>query len=385
MDRVELLRLVARGESPHVDFKAAFPSHRELAKDLVCFANTDGGRILFGVDDDGRMTGVPDVDDLMLKVDEVAHEHCEPPVTAVVETVDVSGGAAVVVVSVPKGDARPYRTKRGQYFVRAGTRCRAASREELLRLFQATESLYYDETPLYRTSFADVDIGAVETHVKRIGLADVDGDEQDLRVLLRNWRLYDGRHLTLAGAVLFARDPQRELPYAQINAARFPGGDSGVDPADRTDLTGRLFDVIAAAGRWLDVHLMTPHRVRGFDPEPQPELPAEALREAVVNAVAHRDYTIRGPVRLFVFDDRVEVHTPGRAPNSVDEAAMRAGVHVVRNPHVYARLAEAGLVTRAGTGIRRMSRLVREATGRDVGIDLRDFEVLVTLPRRAQG
>jgi len=186
----------------------------------------------------------------------------------------------------------------------------------------------------------------------------------------------------MAGIILFGRDPQRHLPFAQINAARFPGTDSSEEPVDRKDLKGRLLDVIEQAQQFLRLHLRIPHRITGFEPEPQPELPEEALREAIVNAVAHRDYTVRGPIRLFILEDRVEVHAPGRAPNTVDEGAMRAGVHVVRNPHIYARLSDAGLVTRAGTGVRRIIRLVRQATGQDVGIALRDFEVLLTLPRR---
>ena len=86
-------------------------------------------------------------------------------------------------------------------------------------------------------------------------------------------------------------------------------------------------------------------------------------------------------MRLFVFDHRIELHTPGKPPNGVDADAMRAGVHVVRNPALYARLSDAGLVTRAGTGIRRIIRLVREATGKDVTLDVRPFEVCLTLPR----
>ena len=134
--------------------------------------------------------------------------------------------------------------------------------------------------------------------------------------------------------------------------------------------------------RFLYLHLRIPHKIRRLEAEPQPELPAEALREAVVNAVAHRDYTVAGPIRLFVFDDRVELHSPGRAPNTVDEGAMRAGVHVVRNPYIYARLSDAGLVTRAGSGIPRIVKLVRQATGKDVTIGLREFEVLLSLPRK---
>lgn len=185
----------------------------------------------------------------------------------------------------------------------------------------------------------------------------------------------------MAGVLLFGREPQRHLPFAQINAARFPGADSAAEPSDRKDITGRLLDVIDDVQRFLRIHLSLPHEIRGFEPESRPELPEEALREAVVNAVAHRDYTVQGPVRLFVFDDRVELHSPGRPPNTVNEAAMRAGVHVVRNPRLYARLSDAGLVTRAGTGIRRIVKLVRDATGKDIGIEVRDFEVLLSIPR----
>jgi ATP-dependent DNA helicase RecG len=198
---------------------------------------------------------------------------------------------------------------------------------------------------------------------------------------LVNWRLVANGHPTIAGMVLFGRQPQRHLPFAQINAARFPGNDSSASPSDRKDLTGQLLEVIEQAERFVDLHLPTPHVIEGFEPEPRPELPKEALREAIVNAVAHRDYTIRGPVRIFILDDRIEIHTPGKPPNSVDAEAMRAGVHVVRNPAIYARLADAGLVTRAGTGIRRIFRLVREATGRDPAIQVIGYEVLLTLPR----
>ncbi len=117
-------------------------------------------------------------------------------------------------------------------------------------------------------------------------------------------------------------------------------------------------------------------------PERFPELPEAALREAVVNAVAHRDYTIPGPIRLFIFDDRVEIHAPGKPPNTVDEGAMRVGVHVPRNPVIYKRLADLGLVTRVGSGIPRMIELVKKATGRELEILIRDFEVTFVIPRR---
>jgi ATP-dependent DNA helicase RecG len=374
----ELNARIAKGEDLHTDFKEQFSSNRELAKDLVCFANTDGGQLIFGVSNDKRIVGIEDPDWLFNKVDDIAFQHCEPPITVVQESLDVED-RTIVVVSIPKGDTRPYRTNSGLYYIRTTSGCRQASRQELLRLFQSTESLFYDETALPRLSLSDLDSGAFENFLEETGQSDLG---IDLQRLLRNWRLLSGNHPTIAGIILFGRKPQLHLPYAQINAARIPGIDVSTEPSDMKDITGRLLDVIDQVQRFLRLHLPIPHKIKGFSPEAKPELPEEALREAVVNAVAHRDYTIQGPIRIFILDDRIEFHTPGQPPNTVDEAAMRAGVHVVRNPHIYARLSDAGLVTRAGSGIRRIIRLIKEATGKDIGIDIRDFEVLITIPRK---
>lgn len=377
MDLPELKERITKWEDLHTEFKE-WPIHPDdLAASLVAFANTDGGQLVFGVTNTREIIGVEDTDRVTRDIDNVAWNNCEPPITVIQETIILEN--SVVVVNIPKGDQRPYRTNRGVYYIRTSSGRRQASREELLRLFQATESIYYDEIPLPRLGLADLNLDAFERYLEMTGQSYL---EVDTDRILRNWRLLSGSHPTIAGIVLFGRDPQRHLPYAQINAARFPGTDSSMEPLDMKDLSGQLLDVIDQAQRFLRLHLRSPHQIRGFEPEVKPELPEEALREAVVNAVAHRDYTVHGPIRLFIMDDRIEIHTPGKAPNTVDEEAMRAGVHVVRNPYIYARLSDAGLVTRAGSGVRRIIRLVKEATGRDIGISLRNFEVLLTIPRK---
>ncbi|HZV51067.1 MAG TPA: RNA-binding domain-containing protein [Candidatus Dormibacteraeota bacterium] len=377
MDLIELRERVSRWEDLHTEFKERVDNPDDLAASLVAFANTDGGQLVIGVRRDRTIVGVADADAEHRRVDMVAYNNCEPPLTVLQESVEVEG-KRVVVVNIPKGAQRPYRTNRGRYYIRTTSGRRDASREELLRLFQATESLYYDETPLPRLGLSDLDLDALDAYLDRTGQQEL-GDEPAR--LLRNWGLLADGHPTVAGVLLFGREPQRHLPAAQINAARFSGTDPAFEPLDRKDITGRLLDLIDDARRFLHIHLQVRHEIRGFEPEPRPELPEEALREAIVNAVAHRDYTVQGAVRIFVFDDRVEFHTPGRPPNTVDEAAMRAGVHVVRNPRIYTRLSDAGLVTRAGTGIRRIVRLAREATGKDITIEVRDFEVLLSIPR----
>jgi ATP-dependent DNA helicase RecG len=379
MNLAELQERIKRWENLHTEFKE-WPVHPDdLAASLVAFANTDGGQLILGVSESREIKGVQDPDRVARDVDNVAANNCEPPITVIQETLRPEGVGTVVVVNIPKGDMRPYRTNRGVFYIRTSSGRRQASREELLRLFQATESLYYDETPLLRLSGQDLDLEYFRYFLRETGQSHLIEDEDRLLV---NWSLLADGHPTVAGTLLFGRNPQQHLPFAQINAARFPGTDSSFDPLDRKDLTGRLLETIEQAERFLYLHLPLPHEIRGFEPEPKPELPKEALREAIVNAVAHRDYTIRGPIRLFIFADRIEIHTPGKPPNGVDEDSMRAGAHVVRNPWIYARLSDAGLVTRAGTGIRRIIRLVREATGREVGLQVSDSEVLLTIPRK---
>jgi ATP-dependent DNA helicase RecG len=377
MTPAELRQRILQWENPHTDFKRELGITAELAKDLVCFANSDGGQIIIGVDEGRQVVGVADPDGLMLRVDDVAFNRCSPPVTVVPEVIELDGNA-VLVLNVPKGDQRPYRTGDGRYYVRSGARCRTASREELLRLFQASRSLFYDEQPLPQLSLGDIDLDAVARH-----LAGTDQEElgDDLPRLLRAWGLSDGTHPTVGGVVVFGRNPQAALEASRVVVGALPGIEIGDDFVDRKDLSGDLFEIISQIETFLRLHLRTGHQIVGFEPEQHEEIPFAALREAAVNALVHRDYTISGPVRIFVLADRVEVRSPGRPPNSVDADAMRAGVHVPRNPHIYSRVAAAQLGTRAGTGIARISRLLREHSGQTLGIQISEAQVVLVLPR----
>jgi ATP-dependent DNA helicase RecG len=373
----ELRERILRWEDPHTDFKREVGSNPELAKDLVCFANGDGGQIVIGVDGGRNVIGVPDVDGLLLKVDDVAFNLCSPPISIGAEVVELDS-RYVVVLNVAKGDQRPYRTSDGRYYVRSGTRCRSPSREEMLRMFQATSSLFYDEQSLSRLSLGDLDLDAVSRHMTDTGQTELD---EDLPRLLRAWRLYDGEHPTVAGVVLFGRNPQSALESSRVVVGALSGTDIGSDFVDRKDIGGGFFGVVDQIETFLRLHLRTGHEIAGFEPEKRGEIPLAALREAAVNALVHRDYTIPGAVRIFVLSDRVEVRSPGRPPNSVDADAMRAGVRVPRNPHIYSRVADAQLATRAGTGVRRIARLLREHSGQDLGIQISDAEVVLILPR----
>ena len=382
MRTLDLSARLAGGENLHTEFKA-WPIHAgDLAAAIVAFANTDGGQIFLGVQNDGDVSGVADIDQAMQFVDNVAFNNCAPPVTVVQETVEGTDG--LVIVNVAKGDGRPYRTNRGQYYIRTTSGRRHASQEELLRLFQSSESLFYDEIPMWKSSLDDFEADAVQEMLEAIQDQGFDLSGMPRDRLLRNWRLVEGDNEqprgTVAGLLLLGRDPQRFLPHAYLSALRIPGLDISIPPIDQKRIVGRLFDMLSDSLRFLDFHLLRRHRIRGLEPEVLLEFPVACLREILVNALAHRDYTVAGPIRLLIFDDRVEVRSPGGLPNSVRLDQLPAGVHVLRNPTVYNLLLKRGLVTDAGSGIPRTIRLLQEV-GSKPSFRLEGNEFVVVLRR----
>jgi ATP-dependent DNA helicase RecG len=272
------------------------------------------------------------------------------------------------------------------YFIRTASGRRRASRQELLRLFQAVESLYYDETLVLRAALSDLDASAFADYIQRAyhqPLVQLNIDHEGLLRNLGYIREQGGKYYpTVASILFFGRNPQRFFPHAHIVAARIPGTDFSAPPSDNKLIQGTAEDMLEDAVRFLRIHLRTLHRIQGFEPETYPELPEEALREVLVNALAHRDYTITAPIRIFVFDDCVEIRTPGGLPNTVTIEAIRLGaIHVVRNPIIYTLFSRLGLVTGIGTGIYRTIQQVRKFARKDPALFLEGNEFVVSLPR----
>lgn len=388
MDIYELRRRIDRWENIHTEFKEWPVNNMSFAQSLVAFANTDGGQLIIGVDKNHEIIGVPDPDRVMQWVDSIAYNNCHPPLVVLQETVASEDGAVVVVVNIPKGDQRPYQTNQGDYTIRTTSGKRLASRQELLRLFQAAEALYYDETPWANAALSDIDGNLVLEFVRRAFGQELEALGLEYEALLKNLNLYRARngrsHPTVACLVLFGRHPQRFLPLAKINAARIRGIDLTQPPSDIVQLDGTLVDQLEDAARFLRIHLQEVHRIEGFGPEAFPEIPESALREVVVNALAHRDYTIAGPIRIFVFDNRVDVRTPGNLPNAVTIESMKlGGSHVLRNPTIYTVLTRMGIVTGAGSGVFRAIRAIRDTTGAEPDLFQDGSEFIFSIPRRS--
>jgi ATP-dependent DNA helicase RecG len=227
MNLTELVARIETWEDLHTEFKERSISADDLAAALVAFANTDGGQLIFGVNNQKQVIGIDDPDWLMHLIDNIAFNNCDPPITVVQEMVRDEHARVVVVVNVPKGDQHPYRTHRDVYFVRITSGRRQAARQELLRLFQATESLFYDETPVFHAGMADLDEQAIERLLEDVQAYGIDIAGMSRERLLRNWSLIQEvngeMHPTVAGTLFLSRHPQQSIPYVYISALQSLG------------------------------------------------------------------------------------------------------------------------------------------------------------------
>ena len=382
MSEKEIARVVQDGETMYAEFKSAAARPETLATAFISFLNTEGGVLWLGIEDDGSVSGVTNVDAARQRVDQILAHNVSPRATAFVEQVEV-GAKLILKITLSRGLDRPYYTQRGQCYVRQNAGKRLASREEIRRMYMAVRSFYFDETALTGTGLAEVEIPVFSAFLNAAyGLTEEsERPDEELARLLRNLKCMAGDELTVAGSLLFGRQPQRTLAMARMEFAHFAGTEAGETILDRKTIEGRLPQQLEQVESLLRLHLLNAGVIRGFEPEAQMELPLEMLREALTNALVHRDYSRSSPVRVFLFEDRLEIRSPGPLPNGVTVDNVRAGIHVERNPIILSLMSKLGLMTRLGTGIVRIFRLAAERGLTEPELDERDSEFVVILYR----
>jgi len=383
----ELLNIIRQGESKRVEFKAELDRPERIAEEITAFANMEGGMILFGVGDDGVVVGLsPSNRARGLRADEeylinIARNNCEPGLLIEVDEVDV-GGKKVLVLGVPIGWDKPYRVKHNsKYFIRVGSTKREATREEQFRLFQAGDFLKYDFFPIGFTTMDDIDKDKVLRYFSRIYEREFQGEvDENLLVNLDIFTRVMGEPRTTVGGMLaFGKEPQRFLPQSGIDLARYAGTEISHEIIDRTNLDGTLDELIDGTVAFVKRNTRNAGTIVDTKRVDVSEYPMDVVREVITNAVAHRDYSIAGSrIRVFIFEDRLEIISPGRLPNTInlENIAYR---QYSRNRLLMEYLLKLGYVERLGTGIILILRRMLEYCGREPEFDERENEFLVRL------
>ncbi len=327
----QIFKQLSLGEGSHSEFKQVVmakhgvrsPNEDAIASEMVAFANSNGGTIFLGVDDDGIVRGFPKdrLKDIEHWIINVATNSCDPPLNPSLqwEYLPMPNGenATILLVKIPKG-LYVHITSSGRHYVRVGSTKQLLKGPMLPRLYQERERTFiFDEQLVPGTTIDDLDQSKLESyfggHSKTLSWVD----------LLRNTKVIsriddDLFRTTVTGLLIFGTSPQNYMQNAYIEAAVYKSIQFTSDDLVHSERIESTVDTqIESAIKFVDRFMLKPARKPAGRIE-YPQYDLRAIREAIVNAVAHRDYSIRGSkIRMFLFSDRIEIYSPGDLPNAI--------------------------------------------------------------------
>ena len=388
--------MIRNGENSQVEFKRDDIDNRRLAKELVSFSNLAGGVVLLGVEDDREIAGL-EKENAEEWVMTAARDKIRPALMPVFEVIrDVEDGKDVAVIRVPQSASvhGVWHDQRHIYYIRVGTLTREPSPEELARLFQQRGAVRAELRPIPNASLDDLDLRRLRDYFGRVREQDVPDTSQDWRDLLFNTEIMVEAGVTVAGLLLFGAAPNRFLPQAGIDAAAFPGTDKDYEIIERLTLRGPMTPLYDSDEAQIEPGL-TEQALAFINRNARAEAkiddtgrrverrryPLEALREAIVNALIHRDYLFGGTdVELSLYSDRLEIVSPGQLPNGITPERMRRGIRANRNQLLKDVMRDYGYLEHLGMGVpRKIIRGMRAHNGSDPDLVEEDERFTVRL------
>jgi ATP-dependent DNA helicase RecG len=355
--RTELMRLVRGGEDTFLELKVKLSNPERIAQEIVAMANTGGGVIVFGVNDQLRVEGIEDGENVQDELVRICREEVIPSIVPFIDRLAFDNGRRIMALDV-NGKRRPYRTRDGRFFIRIGADKREASPEELSALLDDSRPLSYENIPALRATLADIDEAHLWSFMRGFEGGAFDAasvkDYPTGEILERYLMLATNSHEdlvpTVASLLLFGRDESvaKLLPRASMIATRF-GGDTVQAPViERAELHGNLATIYESAlrftARYVDLLNTRPARTGNVAVENAPvparaNYHAPAVAEAIANALTHRDLALRDiTTRLHIFDRAIEIANPRRSAGFAPAAlkAIRYGVPQRLNPQIAA-------------------------------------------------
>lgn len=412
MTKSELLALIANRENSGVEWKRDDIRPEQLAREVVAFANFQGGRILLGVDDDGTISGIQRRDLELWVMDTVFGRYVHPMIIPFYEEIQVDEEHRVAVVTVSQGVSTPYVVRsqdREEIYIRVGSTSRRATREQQARLYALGGLLHAELLPVSGSGLLDLSLDRVKHYLsaivgERVLPADRDHDAWG-QCLCRLGIMMEGGDgpatCTIAGLSLFGHRPRRLLPQAGIRWMAFEGVEKGYAALDDRLIDGPVAALrsgsSAGVGAIVEngmienlVNAMRPfvshednHVGESMRRERRWHYPLEAVREALINALAHRDWTRKEEIEIVRYADRLEILSPGALPNTMTVEKVKAGQRSARNPLIVDVLRDYGYVDARGMGVRnKIIPLMQEHNGAEPVFETTEDYVRLTLPRR---
>ncbi|MEI8191153.1 MAG: RNA-binding domain-containing protein, partial [candidate division NC10 bacterium] len=355
---MNLADILSQGESEIVEFKASF--NDEALEAIGAFANAAGGSLLIGVEPTGAVCGISvgkkTLEDWANRIQDATDPRLQPSIARVEHS-----AKALVVIRIEPVAAGPVSI-RGRFFRRVGRTNQRMSHEEIVQRLLSASGSSWDASAEAQATWEDLDRGRIREYVATIrqtGRRPIPARISE-REFLQKLDLLVGERPTRAALLLFGKAPTRFYPSAFVKLGRFRSPTLIVD--DR-QVSGTLLNQVEEILGWLRERLQTRFQITGRPSrEVVWEYPLEAVREAVVNAVCHRDYLGGGHIQVRLYDDRLEIWNPGGLPATLKPAdLLRDHDSIPRNPKIASAFFFAGLIEQWGTGTIRMAAALRQA------------------------
>lgn len=340
MDALELLDLIQMGESSKVQFKVRVNNANSIGAEMVAFSNTKGGMIIVGIDD---KTG--DVNGLSFEELQVTNEllansasnNVKAPIYIYTETVKVKE-QNVVVAHISEGTSKPHMDNNGIIWVKNGSdKRKVVAKEEIARLLQSSGNLFADETLVTGTTINDINEDYFQKFILAKTKKSIEELGQSNAAMLSNLGMLKDGKISLGGLLLFGKNPQQFRPTFTVQCISVVGNDISTNEfRDKEEpFSGNLKELYDKTLSFITRNLRKLQKESSFNSQPELEIPIETIEELLVNALIHRDYFISSSIKVFVFDNRFEIVSPGKLPNTLTIDNIKIGTSIPRNPILF--------------------------------------------------
>lgn len=381
MDTLELLNLINTGETSKVQFKELLDNQDSIAAEMIAMSNSKGGVILFGVKDKtGEVAGLDykQLQDIGNRLATIATDLVKPQIFVTTEVVHFDEPSKnVLIVCIEEGIAKPYKDKNGTIWVKqGGDKRKLIDNNEQIRLFQQSGIIYVDEMIIPSTSISDIDKSKVDEYLRKIHDSEIEISNE---LLYRNLNIIRNEHLTLGGLLFFSKAPQQYCPAFCIKAVSFFGNDiGGTDYRGSLDIIGTIPEMFEQGMGFFNTYLYHTQQGQNFNSLGILEISVIALEELLQNALTHRDYSKNSSIKMLIFDNRVEIVSPGALPNSLTVENIKMGNAVVRNNLVVSFSSKLMKYRGLGSGI---TRAMRAQPNIELINDSEGEQFIVIIPR----
>jgi len=331
-DKMNIKKIIERGESETLEFKKSTAQLEKALKSICAFLNHKGGVVYFGIDN-GKVVGQEVSDNTMITISQKIRQRIKPEVTPEIRVLEIER-KKIIEVKVKKGNNKPYYLN-GTAYKRVGTENPVIPPEELERVILEKRKRYWDSEICERASLKDIDEEKGRWFLRKAKVErDLDVDENTpVEEALERLELLKNEKLTNAAVLLFGKNPQKFFLQAETRCARF----KGTKPLEFVDMKvfqGSIIDQVEKSLSFVLEHIPMRIYITGKpEREEKYEYPPDAIREAIINAICHRDYEIQSNVQIRIFDDRTEVWGCGPLPEPLTpEDLKKKHISILRNP-----------------------------------------------------